>query len=91
MDAPALDDEALEQAFDAITDPEDLLVANDGPEVAEPPSATTVTFDGDDPTEGEQVVPLSGVGDRPTPTLRAGESVVLATAAGIVIRRSRRR
>jgi hypothetical protein len=90
----SLPDDALEPPeFDAITNPEDLLVATGHCAVAEPFLASNVTVDNEESTEDEEEVPPSRVQpvDRPTPVLRAGESVVRATAAGVVIRRPRSR
>lgn len=77
-------DEALEPPeLCAITRPEDLLVATSHSAGTEPALG---------PTVDDEVVPLRRVkpvdGPTPTPTLRAGESVVRATAAGVVIRRA---
>jgi hypothetical protein len=90
----SLPDDALEPPeFHAITNPEDLLVATGHSAVAEPVLASNVTVDNEESTEDEEEVPPSRVQpvDRPTPVLRAGESVVRATAAGVVIRRPRSR
>lgn len=87
-------DDALEPPeFDAITNPEDLLVATGQSAVAEPVLAPNAPVDHEESTVGAEPVPPSRVQpvDRPTPTLRAGESVVRANAAGVVIRRSRSR
>jgi hypothetical protein len=93
-DAHALPDSALEApGFDAITNPEDLLAPTGRSAVAEPEIVPTVRAANEGSTAAEEVVPPSRVQpiDRPTPMLRAGESLVRATAAGIVIRRARSR
>jgi hypothetical protein len=94
--------------FDAITRPEDLLVATAPTAAAAsvvPPAvvpaatapaatanANETAYDDGSPDAEEGGPPSSVQPARPsTPTLRDGESVVRATAAGVVIRRARSR
>lgn len=102
--APPPSGDVLEPpGFDAITRPEDLLVATAHTAAAAsvvPPAvvpaatanANETAYD-DGSADAEEGGPPSSVQPaRPsTPTLRDGESVVRATAAGVVIRRARSR
>ncbi|MGH7435895.1 MAG: hypothetical protein ACRENE_09495 [Polyangiaceae bacterium] len=92
-DTRSLPDDALEPPeLDAITHPEDLLVATGPSAVAVP--VVTPRVEHEESTHGEELVPPSRVQPSRPPNayaLRAGESVVRANAAGVVIRRSRNR
>lgn len=91
-DTHSLSNDAIESpAFDFITGPEDLLVGAGESAPVAPALAPQIAVENEESIGCADVVPPSGERpvDAPTPTLRAGERVVRATAAGVVIRRPR--